>query len=139
MKKQAVHDFEKRQATRVWPEFSPGDTVVVSYRIAEGETERVQTFKGTVIGRQGEGMGRTFTVRKMTQGVGVERTYPLQSPLIADIKIEKRGMVRRAKLYYLRHRAGRSTRITERLSRHGVELESGEAQPAAASADPAAP
>ena len=96
------------------PSFRPGDNVAISYRIREGEKERVQTFKGDVIQIKGEGATKTFTVRKMSNGVGVERIFPLSSPNIAEIKILKRGKVRRAKLYYLRDLIGKKAKIKER-------------------------
>ncbi len=115
MKKKAVLDFEKSQATVKFPDFRPGDTISVSYRIEEGGKERIQVYKGVCIGRRGEGMGEFFTVRKLTQGVGIERMFPVQSPFIAGVKLEKKGLVKRAKLFYLRKRTGKSTRIAERV------------------------
>ena len=97
-----------------WPEFRPGDNVVVSYRIIEGSKERIQDFRGDVIKIRGEGSNKTFTVRKMSNGVGVERIFPFSSPNIAGVKILKRGKVRRAKLYYLRNLVGKKARIKER-------------------------
>jgi large subunit ribosomal protein L19 len=96
------------------PSFRPGDTVAVSLRIKEGEKERIQIYRGDVIQIRGEGATKTFTVRKMSNGVGVERIFPLTSPAIADIKVLKRGKVRRAKLYYLRELVGKKARIKER-------------------------
>lgn len=96
------------------PSFRPGDQVEVSYRIVEGAKERIQKFRGDVIQIKGEGATKTFTVRKMSNGVGVERIFPLLSPIIAGIKIMKRGKVRRAKLYYLRGLVGKKGRIKER-------------------------
>ena len=97
-----------------WPEFRPGDNVVVSYRIIEGAKERIQDFRGDVIKIKGQGASKTFTVRKMSNGVGVERIFPFVSPNIAGVKILKRGKVRRAKLYYLRDLVGKKARIKER-------------------------
>ena len=97
-----------------WPEFRPGDNVVVSYRIIEGAKERIQDFRGDVIKIKGQGANKTFTVRKMSNGVGVERIFPFASPNIAGVKILKRGKVRRAKLYYLRDLVGKKARIKER-------------------------
>lgn len=94
--------------------FRPGDNVVVNYKIVEGAKERVQAFRGDVIQIKGEGATKTFTVRKISNGVGVERIFPLTSPAIVDIKILKRGKVRRAKLYYLRDLIGKKARIKER-------------------------
>ncbi|MBK8956174.1 MAG: 50S ribosomal protein L19 [Saprospiraceae bacterium] len=96
------------------PEFSPGDTIVVSYKIIEGNKERIQDFKGDVINIRGEGKNKTFTVRKVSSGVGVERIFPISSPNIAEIKLIKKGKVRRAKLFYLRGLSGKKARIKER-------------------------
>lgn len=96
------------------PDFRPGDTVAVSLKIKEGEKERVQVYRGDVIQIRGEGATKTFTVRKISNGVGVERIFPLSSPLIAELKVLKRGKVRRAKLYYLRDLVGKKARIKER-------------------------
>ena len=96
------------------PDFKPGDTVKVHVRVVEGERERVQVFEGVVIRRRGSGLSKTFTVRKVSFGVGVERTFPLHSPMIAKIEIASRGDVRRAKLYYLRSRVGKKAMVKER-------------------------
>jgi large subunit ribosomal protein L19 len=96
------------------PEFRPGDTVRVSVRVREGEKERLQAFEGVCIGRRGAGVSETFTVRKISSGIGVERIFPLHSPNLADIKVVRRGKVRRAKLYYLRKLSGKAARIQER-------------------------
>ncbi len=96
------------------PEFRPGDTVRVHVRVVEGERERVQVFEGVVIRRRGSQLSQTFTVRKVSFGVGVERTFPLHSPMIAKIEIRTRGHVRRAKLYYLRSRVGKRAKVKER-------------------------
>jgi len=96
------------------PEFRPGDTVRVSVRVREGEKERLQAFEGVCIGRRGAGASETFTVRKLSSGVGVERIFPLHSPNLANIKVVRLGRVRRAKLYYLRKLAGKAARIRER-------------------------
>ena len=96
------------------PEFSPGDTVKVQLKVHEGDKERIQAFEGIVIRRRGEGIRETFTVRKVTYGVGVERTFPLHSPMLEKIERTRRGRVRRAKLYYLRKLKGKAARITER-------------------------
>lgn len=96
------------------PEFRPGDTVRVNVRVREGEKERLQAFEGVVIRRKGGGVNETFTVRKVSNGVGVERIFPLHSPVIADIQIVREGQVRRAKLYYLRNLSGKAARIRER-------------------------
>jgi large subunit ribosomal protein L19 len=100
------------------PDFGPGDTLKVHVRVVEGSRERVQVFQGAVIRRQGGGLTETFTVRKMSFGVGVERTFPVHSPVIAKIEVMIRGDVRRAKLYYLRDRVGKSAKIKEKRDRH---------------------
>lgn len=96
------------------PEFRPGDTLSVKIKITEGAKERTQVFEGVCIARRGTSIGKSFTVRKISDGVGVERVFPLYSPLIVSISVVKRGRVRRAKLYYLRQRSGKSARIAER-------------------------
>ena len=96
------------------PAFRSGDNVVVNYKIVEGEKERIQAFRGDVIQIKGTGATKTFTVRKMSNGVGVERIFPLDSPAIVELKVLKRGRVRRAKLYYLRNLVGKKARIRER-------------------------
>ncbi|WP_146341519.1 MULTISPECIES: 50S ribosomal protein L19 [Nesterenkonia] len=96
------------------PDFGPGDTVSVHVNIIEGKNTRVQVFKGYVLGRQGHGVGETFTVRKISFGVGVERTFPVHSPVIEKIEVSALGDVRRAKLYYMRERHGKAARIKEK-------------------------
>jgi large subunit ribosomal protein L19 len=96
------------------PDFSPGDTVKVHVRVVEGNRERVQVFEGVVIRRKGSGARETFTVRKVSFGVGVERTFPVHSPIIAKLEVATRGDVRRAKLYYLRDRVGKAAKVRER-------------------------
>jgi large subunit ribosomal protein L19 len=96
------------------PDFRPGDTVRVHVRVVEGERERVQVFEGIVIRRRGSQVSETFTVRKVSFGVGVERTFPVHSPMIAKIEVVSRGAVRRAKLYYLRSRVGRRAKVKEK-------------------------
>ena len=96
------------------PGFRAGDTVTVHYRIKEGNKERIQQFQGTVIQRRNSGMAETFTVRKISNGIGVERIFPIQSPFIEKIEVNKRGKVRRARLFYLRERKGKAARIKER-------------------------
>lgn len=96
------------------PSFRPGDNIVVSYKIIEGAKERIQSFRGDVIQINGDGATKTFTVRKMSNGVGVERIFPFGAPAIEEIKVLKRGKVRRAKLYYLRELVGKKARIKER-------------------------
>ncbi|MGD9544822.1 MAG: 50S ribosomal protein L19 [Methylocystis sp.] len=97
------------------PEFRPGDTVVVNVKVKEGERSRVQAYEGVVIARQGAGLNESFTVRKISYGEGVERVFPIHGPLIDSVKLVRRGKVRRAKLYYLRDRRGKSARIAERV------------------------
>jgi len=108
--------FVHEQVTekKEFPEFRAGDNVIVSYRIIEGEKQRIQDFRGDVIQVKGDGATKTFTVRKVSNGVGVERIFPFQSPNIAAIKVLKRGKVRRARLYYLRDLVGKKARIKER-------------------------
>ena len=96
------------------PDFAPGDTLKVHVRVVEGNKERVQVFQGNVIGRQGGGLQETYTVRKLSYGVGVERTFPLHTPTVQKIEVVKRGDVRRAKLYYLRDRKGKAAKIREK-------------------------
>ena len=96
------------------PDFAPGDEVKVHVRVVEGNKERVQIFQGNVIGRQGSGLQETYTVRKLSYGVGVERTFPLHAPTVNKIEVVKRGDVRRAKLYYLRGRTGKRAKIREK-------------------------
>jgi large subunit ribosomal protein L19 len=110
----------KLTAGKEIPEFQPGDTVVVNVKIVEGERSRVQAYEGVCIGRAGAGLNENFTVRKISYGEGVERVFPLYSPMIDSIKVVRRGQVRRAKLYYLRGRRGKSARITERQD-HSAE------------------
>jgi large subunit ribosomal protein L19 len=108
--------FVHEQLTQVnkFPAFKAGDNVTVNYKIIEGNKERIQSFKGDVIKRQGQGATATFTVRKISDGIGVERTFPVSSPNIESITLNKTGKVRRAKLYFLRTRSGKSARIKEK-------------------------
>ena len=96
------------------PDFAPGDEVKVHVRVVEGNKERVQVFQGNVIARQGSGLQETYTVRKLSYGVGVERTFPLHAPTVSKIEVVKRGDVRRAKLYYLRDRVGKAAKVREK-------------------------
>ena len=107
-------EAERLAAGRSTPEFQPGDTVRVNVKIKEGDRERVQAYEGVCIGRQGAGLNESFTVRKISFGEGVERVFPIYSPMIESIEVKRRGAVRRAKLYYLRDRRGKSARIAER-------------------------
>ena len=99
------------------PEFAPGDTVKVNVKVREGERERIQAFEGVCIAKNGGGLQESFTVRKISFGEGVERVFPIYSPLVDSIEVIRRGKVRRAKLYYLRERRGKSARITEKVDR----------------------
>ena len=107
--------LDKLKENKVIPEFSPGDTVRVNVKISEGTRERVQAYEGVVIGRSGAGINESFTVRKISYGEGVERVFPVYSPTIESISVVKKGKVRRAKLYYLRSRRGKSARIVEKI------------------------
>ena len=109
-----IEEIEKAQEKEI-PEFNPGDTVSVSVRVKEGERERLQAFDGVVIGKRNKGINSSFIVRKISHGVGVERTFQTHSPLIASIEVKRRGDVRKAKLYHLRERSGRSARIKEKI------------------------
>ena len=100
--------------SREWPEFGAGDTITVTVKITEGKKERLQSFQGVVLQRRGVGMTETFTIRKMSSGIGVERIIPVNSPHIDSITVNKRGVVRRARVFYLRERTGKSARIKER-------------------------
>jgi large subunit ribosomal protein L19 len=104
------------------PEFSPGDTLRVSVKIKEGERERIQAYEGVCIARSGGGINANFTVRKISFGEGVERVFPLHSPNVASVVVVRKGKVRRAKLYYLRDRRGKSARIAERTVGRGIEV-----------------
>ena len=97
------------------PAFEIGDTIRIDVKIREGERERIQAFEGTVIAKHGSGISETFTVRRVSYGVGVERVFPIHSPNVADIKIVRRGKVRRAKLYYLRDRVGKASKVKEKI------------------------
>ena len=107
-------ELDRLAATRAIPDFQAGDTLRVNVKIKEGDRERVQAYEGVCIGRQGGGVNESFTVRKISFGEGVERVFPLHSPNIESIEVKRRGVVRRAKLYYLRDRRGKSARIAER-------------------------
>ncbi len=109
-----AEQIAKLSANKTIPEFAPGDTVVVNVKVKEGDRTRVQAYEGVVIARDGGGLNESFTVRKISYGEGVERVFPVYVPLIDSIKVVRRGKVRRAKLYYLRDRRGKSARIAER-------------------------
>jgi len=110
-----IAELEREQMNKSIPDFSPGDQVVVQVKVKEGTRERLQAFEGVVLGKRNRGLNSAFTVRKISNGVGVERTFQTYSPLVDSIKVKRRGAVRRAKLYYLRERSGRSARIKEKL------------------------
>ncbi len=110
-----IEEVENAQLKADLPEFAPGDTVVVQVRVREGSRERLQAFEGVVIGKRNRGLNSSFTVRKISHGVGVERTFQTHSPMIASISVKRRGDVRKAKLYYLRERRGRAARIREKI------------------------
>ncbi|MGE3145954.1 MAG: 50S ribosomal protein L19 [Pseudorhodoplanes sp.] len=119
-----IQTLEKEQVAKLAagkdiPDFEPGDTVLVNVRVKEGERTRVQAYEGVCIGRSGSGLNENFTVRKISYGEGVERVFPLYSPMIDSIKLVRRGKVRRAKLYYLRSLRGKKARIAESQERHG--------------------
>jgi len=121
-----IEQLEAEEVARVTegktiPEFSPGDTLAVNVRIKEGDRERVQRYEGVCISRSGGGLQENFTVRKISFGEGVERVFPVVSPMIESIEVKRKGRVRRAKLYYLRDRRGKSARISERTTGHGIE------------------
>jgi large subunit ribosomal protein L19 len=109
-----IKEIEKEQMRDDIPEFGPGDTLRLQVKVTEGGKERLQLFEGIVIKRSGKGVRATFTVRKIAHGVGVERTFPLHSPKLDSIKVERRGDVRRAKLYYLRDRKGKASKVKEK-------------------------
>ena len=116
-KNKIIQKIEEEQMSKELPDFGPGDTIVVQVKIKEGDRERLQAFEGVVIGRRSRGLNSAFTVRKISHGVGVERTFQAYSPLVNSVKLKRRGDVRQAKLYYLRDLAGRAARITEKLDK----------------------
>lgn len=111
-----IAELEKEQMGKEIPEFAPGDTVVVQVKVKEGDRERLQAYEGVVIGIRNRALNSSFTVRKISHGVGVERTFQTYSPLVDSITVKRRGDVRQAKLYYLRELSGRAARIKEKLS-----------------------
>ncbi|MCX7815424.1 MAG: 50S ribosomal protein L19 [Tepidimonas ignava] len=112
---QILEQEEIARLNKTIPEFNPGDTVVVNVYVIEGNKKRIQAYEGVVIAKRNRGFNSSFIVRKLSNGEGVERTFPLYSPLIASIEVKRRGAVRRAKLYYLRGRTGKSARIKEKV------------------------
>ncbi|SEK37639.1 50S ribosomal protein L19 [Nitrosovibrio tenuis] len=121
-----IEQLESEEISRLGktiPDFAPGDTVVVNVKVVEGDRKRIQAYEGIVIAKRNRGLNSAFTVRKVSSGEGVERTFQTYSPLIASIEIKRRGDVRRAKLYYLRDRSGKSARIREKLPARAVKKE----------------
>lgn len=116
-KNKIIEQIETQQMEKSLPDFGPGDTVVVQVKIREGDRERLQAFEGVVIGKRNRGLNSSFTVRKISHGVGVERTFQSYSPLVDSVELKRRGDVRQAKLYYLRELTGRAARITEKLEK----------------------
>ncbi len=135
-----IQTLEQEEIARLGkniPDFAPGDTVIVNVNVVEGNRKRVQAYEGVVIAKRNRGLNSSFIVRKVSSGEGVERTFQLYSPLIASVEIKRRGDVRRAKLYYLRERSGRSARIKEKLPSRVAQAQaaaSAAAKPAAAPA-----
>ncbi|HEX5093172.1 MAG TPA: 50S ribosomal protein L19 [Burkholderiales bacterium] len=117
---QKLEQEEIKRLGKQIPDFSPGDTVVVNVNVVEGERKRAQAFEGVVIAKRNRGIGSSFTVRKISSGEGVERTFQTYSPLIASVEVKRKGEVRRAKLYYLRQRSGKSARIREKVGGAGA-------------------
>ncbi len=110
-----IDEIEREQLKDNVPDFAPGDTVVVQVRVKEGDRERLQAYEGVVIAKRNRGLNSSFTVRKVSHGEGVERVFQTHSPTVAEIKVKRRGDVRRAKLYYLRDRSGKAARIKEKI------------------------
>ena len=126
-----IEELEREQIAKlakVIPDFEPGDTLIVNVKVVEGDRSRVQAYEGVCIARSGGGLNESFTVRKISYGEGVERVFPVHSPLIDSIKISRRGKVRRAKLYYLRDRRGKSARIAERTDKRSSRNLNAQAQ-----------
>ena len=116
-KNSIISQLEAEQMEKDVPEFGPGDTVVVQVKVKEGNRERLQAFEGVVIGKRNRGLNSAFTVRKISHGIGVERTFQTYSPLVDSISVKRRGDVRQAKLYYLRELSGKAARIKEKLAK----------------------
>ncbi len=110
-----IQEIEKRQMKQDLPSFGPGDTVIVQVKVKEGDRERLQAYEGVVIAVKNRGLNSAFTVRKISNGIGVERCFQTHSPLVESVQVKRRGAVRRAKLYYLRDRSGKAARIREKL------------------------
>ena len=120
-KNKIIEQIENEQMGKEIPDFGPGDTVLVQVKIKEGDRERLQAFEGVVLGKRNRGLNSSFTVRKISHGVGVERTFQTFSPLVDSVKLKRRGDVRQAKLYYLRELTGRAARISEKLDKKAGE------------------
>jgi len=135
--KNIIAEFEAAQAARQLPDFGPGDTVIVNVKVKEGNRERVQAYEGVVIAKRNRGLNSSFIVRKISSGEGVERTFQTYSPLIASIEVKRRGDVRRAKLYYLRDRSGKSARIREKIGASHADKAAAAAAAAASVETPA--
>lgn len=123
-----IEQLEREEIDRLGktiPDFAPGDTVVVNVKVVEGDRKRIQAYEGIVIAKRNRGLNSAFTVRKVSSGEGVERTFQTYSPLLASIEIKRRGAVRRAKLYYLRERSGKAARIREKLPARGAAKKGG--------------
>ncbi len=116
-KNNIIAQIEAEQMNKDMPEFGPGDTIVVQVKVKEGNRERLQAFEGVVIGKRNRGLNSAFTVRKISHGVGVERTFQTFSPLVDSVEVKRRGDVRQAKLYYLRELSGKAARIKEKLAK----------------------
>ena len=116
MTNKIIQQIEAEQMSKEIPAFAPGDTVIVQVKVKEGDRSRLQAFEGVVIGKRNRGLNSAFTVRKISNGVGVERTFQTYSPLVASISVKRRGDVRKAKLYYLRDLSGKAARIKEKLA-----------------------
>jgi large subunit ribosomal protein L19 len=129
-----IQQLEKENFRKSIPRFEVGDTVDVHVRIIEGDKERVQIYTGIVIARKGGGTRATFTVRRIVQGEGVERVFPLHSPKVQDVVVKKKGDIRRAKLYYLRHRVGKGTKVKEKFGALAEDKAAAKAEPAQAKA-----
>jgi len=121
MKNQIIGQIEAEQMGKNVPDFAPGDTVVVEVRVVEGDRERLQAYEGVVIGKRNRGLNSAFTVRKISHGVGVERSFQTYSPTVASIQVKRRGDVRQAKLYYLRELSGKAARIKEKLAKQSAD------------------
>jgi large subunit ribosomal protein L19 len=131
-----IEELEREQIAKLStgkeiPAFQPGDTVIVNVKVVEGDRTRIQAYEGVCIGRAGAGLNENFTVRKISYGEGVERVFPLYSPMIDSVKVIRRGKVRRAKLYYLRGRRGKAARITEKQDHRGAVEVAGAVEKAA--------